>query len=181
MPKKYVIVPLILSVIFIVLAIVTLPGFFNYFYQLGRGHAFREIVKTENLLWDTMTATERAPYMARSETEGLKCALLMTLGQHVPIYLFVLIIIGLLIPSITRRFKIFLWFSVISVWILGMVCLSIGVGYYGQAHPFPESLGPALLIYFAAAICFGIVLGIGKLIQRISRKPMVQPPPTTET
>ncbi len=172
---------IVLVIIFGVLAVVTLPGFFRYFYRAGAGHAFLEIVQSQNLPWDSMTAAQRAPYQAHGKAEGFKCAMLMTFGQHIPGYLFGFITIGLLTRSISHGFRVFLRFAFFAVWILGMLFLAFGTGYWGQALQFPESLGPAFLIYLVAVIFFGLILGIGKLIQRAIRKPAVQPPPLGET
>jgi hypothetical protein len=180
MPCKRSLASLILTVIFVVVAVITLPGFFSYFYRAGVGHAFFEIVQSENLQWDTMCDAERAPYSARAEAEGLKCAVLMALGQHIPFYLFVIIIIGLLTRSISDGFRLFLRFAFFVVWILGMLFLSFGAGYWGQAPQFPESVGPAFLIYLAAVAFFGVILGIGKLIQRGTMKKAVEAPPVAK-
>ena len=74
----------------------------------------------------------------------------------------------------------FLRFAFFGVWIIGILFLAIGTGYWGQALQLPESLGSAFLIYLAAVIFFGLILGIGKLIQRAIRKPAVQPPPALQ-
>lgn len=171
---------IVLAIIFGVLAVITLPGFFRYFYRAGTGHAFRDIYMSENLPWDNMTDAQRAPYQARANAKGFKCAMLMTFGQHVPGYLFIFITIGLLTRSITGPFRVFLRFGFFAVWILGMIFLAMGSGYWGQALPLPDSLGPAFIIYLVAATFFGIVIGIGKLIQRGTRKRQ-EPPPMPAT
>lgn len=181
MAKKSGTISLILVIIVGVLAFITLPGFFRYFYRAGAGHAFREIFDSEQLPWDKMPDAERAPYQARSRAEGFKCAVFMTLGQHIPFYLFMLITIGLLTSSTSRGFRVFLRFAFFGVWIIGMLFLAIGTGYWGQALQLPESLGSAFLIYLAAVIFFGLILGIGKLIRRAIRKPAVQPPQVGQT
>lgn len=159
------IVPIVLTVIIVVLAIATLPGFFQYFYKLGIGHAFGVMADAENPDWNSMTVAQRAPYLAHVKTEGFKCAMLMTFGQHVPGYLFILITIGLLTRSITGTFRVFLRFAFFAVFILGMFCLALRSGYCGQP-PLPDSLEPAFILYLVAATFFGIVIGTGKLIQR---------------
>lgn len=176
MAKKSAIVSLILAIIFGALGVITLPGIFSYFYRAGLGHALSEIVESENFQWESLSDTKRASYGALAEAEGLKCALLMVFGQHIPFCLFVLITIGLLTRSISRGFRVFLRFAFFAVWILGMLFLSFGVGYWGQALQFPESLSPAFFIYLVVVIFFGIILGVGKLIQRATKKQAVQPP-----
>jgi len=148
------------------LAVITLPGFYRYFYRAGAGRAFREIAQAEDLAWDSMTASQRTPYQARAGVEGFKCAMLMTFGQHVPAYLFVFITIGLLTSSIPHGLRVFLRFAFFGVWILGMFFLALGLRYWGQALPLPQSLGPAFIIYLVAVTFFGIIIGTSKLIQR---------------
>lgn len=173
MAKKSRTISLILVIIVGVLAFITLPGIFGYFCRAGAGHAFLEILESEQLPWDKMTDAERAPYLAQGKAEGFKCAVFMTLGQHVPFCLFMLITIGLLTSSISWGFRVFLRFAFFGVWVIGMLFLAIGMGYWGQALQLPESLGSAFLIYLAVVIFFGLILGIGKLIQRAIRKPAV--------
>ncbi len=177
MPRNRSVASLILTVIFVVLAVITLPGFFSYFYRAGVGQALFEIVQSENVQWDTLSDAERAAYGARSEAEGLKCAVLMILGEHIPFLLLILITIALLTRSISRGFRRFLRLAFFGVWILGLLFLSFGVGYWGQAPQFPESLSCVLLIYLVVLGLFGMILGIGKLIQATSRKQAVEPPP----
>jgi hypothetical protein len=176
MAKKSGILSLIVAIIFGCLGVISLPGFLTYFYRVGAGHAILEIVESENLQWDRMTEVERAPYLAGGKAEGVKCAVLMALGEHIPLCLFVLIIIGLLTPSIAGGFRVFLRLAFFAVWVGGMLLLSFGVGYLGEAPRFPGSLGPSCLIYLAAAMFFGLILGIGKLIQRATGKEPVVPP-----
>jgi hypothetical protein len=173
MVKKSGIISLIIAIFFGVLAVVTLPGFFSYFYRTGTGHAISEIMDSEQLWnqWDKMGDAERAPYKARARAEGVKCALFMTFGQHLPFFLFILISIGLLTSSIPRGFRVFLRCAFFGVWIIGLFFLAIGTGYWGQASSFPYSLGPAFLIYLAVVTFFGVILGIGKLIRPAIRKP----------
>ncbi len=167
---------IILIITFGLIAVLTLPGFFRYSYHYGAGHAFREIRKSESLQWDSMTDSERAPYQARALTKGFKYAMLMTFGQHIPSCLFVFITIGLLTRSISHGFRVFLRFAFFGVWILGMFFLTLGLGYGGQSLPFPDSLVAAFIIYLIAVTFFGIVIGIGKLIQRGKRNRQEPPP-----
>ena len=111
---------------------------------------------------------------AEADAAGLKCAVLMTLGQHIPFYLFILITVGLFTCSISHGFRVFLRCAFFGVWLLGMFFLSLGTECWGQGIPFPESLGPAFLIYLVVVTVFGIVLGIGRLCRR---KPKAGPPP----
>ena len=175
MANKSGIVSLILAIVFGVLAVVTLPGFFSYFYRAGAGHAMRDIIESENLQWDSMSNAERVPYLARGKSEGLKCAFLMILGEHIPLYLLAIITIGLIRRSKSRRFRNFLRLAFFGVWILGMLFLSLGIGYWGQAPEFPESISHVIIIYLALLVFFGTILGIGKLIQKLDKKQVGQP------
>jgi hypothetical protein len=159
-------VSLIIVILVAIIALLTLPGYFRYFQRIGTGHAFREIAMSENLTWDSMSQTERGPYVHRADAVGLKCAVLMTLGQHIPFCLFILITVGLFTRSISHGFRFFLRFAFFGVWLFGMFFLSLGTEYWGQGTPFPETLGPSFLIYLAVVSVFGIILGIGILYRR---------------
>jgi len=178
MPPRRSPVPLIIVVIVGIIAIITLPPYFRYFERAGTGHALRDIVTSKNLVWGSMTQSQREPYSQRAEAAGQKCAILMTLGQHIPFYLFILITVGLFTRSISHGFRVFLRFAFLGVWLLGMVFLSLGAECWGQAIPFPESLGPAFLLYLVVVSVFGIVLGIGRLCRR--KKPAAGHPPIEE-
>ena len=166
MAKKLKNIFIVFQVIFGLLAIITLPGFFNYFYRLGAGHAFIEMMDKNKLDWNSLMQEERKPYQDYSDNQGFKCAVFMTIGQHVPMYLFIIITIGLLNRSITNRLRVFLRFAFWGVWLVGATFLAIGSGYWGQAIQFPKSVLPAVLIYLIVAIFCGIILGISKLIQK---------------
>ncbi len=153
-----------------VLAVLTLPGFFRHWYDTGTGHALAKVVVSENVAVDSIPAAQLTAYRSRAEDEGFKCAVYMVLGQHVPALLLILFTIGLLAPSVAHRFRVFLRFAFWTVWLLGMLFLSVGAGYWGSAPAFPASLGPAFVIYLHAALAFGIIIGIGKLIQRRKRR-----------
>lgn len=161
---------IVLVIVFSVLAVIMLPGSFIRSYQLGAGFAYMKILESKDMPVDRMPQAEHAHYKAQCLTEGYKCALLMTLGMTLPCYLLILITVGLLTRSISRGFRVFLRFAFLVVWIMGMFFLSLSFRYYGQSLTFPKSLGPAFLIYLVVVTFFGIILGIGKLVQRGSRK-----------
>ena len=149
-----------------VLAVVSLPGFANQFYRQGTGHEFGEITDSLDLQLERMSESEFAPYLARCKSAGARCAALMTAGLHIPLYFFVLISIGLLTRSVSRRLRVFLRFAFFGVWIFGMLLLAFGVGFWGQAPSFFDAIGPAFVIYLLIAGFFGLIIGIGKMIQR---------------
>ena len=163
-------ISLIVAAVFVVLGVITLPCYFLYFYRAGTGHAFGKIYMADGLRWDSMDDAARAPYIACAEAEGLKCALLMTAGQHIPFFLLILLTIGLLTRSVSGTFRILLRFSFFGVWFLGVLFLSLGIGYWGEAIAFPESLGPAFILYLVVVMSFGAIIGIVKLCRRTGRK-----------
>jgi len=165
--KKISIVPTILSIFIIVLAVSAIPGFSNYFYQLGAGHEFLQIMDTTQAPWDDVTGQLKPVYKEQSEIAGRKCALYMILGQHIPGYLFLLIMIGLLTPSLKGKFRTYVKSGFWITWILGLLFLTIGSGYWGQALPFSKAIIPSTIIYTFVAIVCGVVFLIGKFVQRL--------------
>ncbi len=164
---------LIVAIVFVVLAIATLPGFFYRNYQLGTGHAYREVITSENITeqkFNSLTEKHWNSYRAAAKAEGLKCAFIMVLGQHIPLFIFILITVGLFTRSISRKFRTFLHKAFFANWIVGMLFLSFGIGYW-QSIKFPESLGPAFIIYSVVVAFFGTVIGIAKLCRRRGSKP----------
>jgi len=166
MSSKRSIISIVLIITLTFFAIIRLPSYYRHFYQIGAGREYLEILSSNNLSWDTMTESERAPYLSLTESKGIKCALFVVLGSYIPLYLLLLITIGLLSKSINYRHRIYLRFSFIGVWIIGLVFLAIGSGYYGEAIPFPESLGPAFIIYLIGAMLFGVFIWIIKFIRQ---------------
>ena len=164
-----------IAIIVAVIAVVMFPGFIKKWYSIGTGHAFAEIVDRESVQWDLLSESERAPYRDRAMVEGRKCAAFMVAGQHLPFYLSILIVIGILTPSFFTKFKMPLILGLFTVWLVGMFCLAFGARYWGQSLQFPVSLGSAFLIYLMAGIVFGIIVGIGKLIQRYVFHPKSMP------
>ncbi|MFC1510144.1 hypothetical protein ACFL49_00600 [Candidatus Omnitrophota bacterium] len=146
--------------------VVTLPGFVRYFYQAGAGHSFLEIMESKNLSWDTMTQEDRKPYIKIASLAGWKSAIFMMLGQYLPIYSFIIIILGLLNPSITNEFRKNLLYAFWIVWVFGMFFLAIGSGYWGQALKVPESIVPAFIIYSFVAILSWIIFVVLRKVQK---------------
>jgi hypothetical protein len=153
----------IIVVNLVVIFLITLPGYFLYFYNAGTGHAFGEIYKADGLHWNSMDETARAPYIAFAKSEGLKCALLMSAGLHIPFFLLILLTIGILKCSVSGKFRMLLRLSFFGVWAFGMLFLSLGIGYWGQAIRFPPSLGPAFIIYVVVGALFLAIIGFVKL------------------
>jgi len=164
-----------IAIIVAVIAVVMLPGFINKWYRIGTGHAFAEIMDRENVQWNSLSESERTPYRDRAMIEGQKCVAFMVAGQHLPLYLSILIVIGILTPSFSTKFKMPLILGLFTVWLVGMSCLAFGARYWGQSLHFPVSLGSAFLIYLMAGVVFGIIVGIGKLIQRYVFQPKSMP------
>lgn len=164
--------PAIFVSIVILLAVITLPGFFRHCFEVGGGHTFANIVKSENLQLGSMTYEQKATYKSRAMTEGFKHAILMTFGQHIPFYLFILIAFGFLTRSISRDFRIFLRVAFWGVWFLGIFFLTLAMRTLFKTNPFYGVFG----IYLIGAIFFGVVIGIGKVIQREKKPGKVTPP-----
>ncbi len=165
-PTKIPAVPGILTSLVVVMAVLGFPGFVNFFYRQGAGRAFFELMDSKNLPWASMTQVEQAPYMASLVEAGLKSAIFMAMGQWIPWALFLVIVIWLLTPSITRRFRMFLRLAFWIIWTLGTIFFAIGSGYWGQAPQFQAALLPAIIIYIFVAAVIGLIIYIGRLIQR---------------
>ena len=163
--KRIVLIVVIILISTIFLQRIT--GFYKYFYKVGTGHAFLEIAISNNLSWDKMSESEREPYLSQAKSEGVKCAIFMIFGQFIPLCLFLVLTIMFFKRSITKKHRNTLFFSFVGEWIIGLLFLSIGSSYWGQAIPFPESLGPSLVLYLMGALFFTIIIGIIKLIQRL--------------
>jgi len=160
----------IITAVFVILGVITLPGVFKYWWRAGGGHAFGDMSMAEDLHWDSMDDAARAPYTALADAEALKCALLMVAGEHIPLLFFILITIGLLTRSVSGTFRRLLRYSFFGVWFLGVLFLSLGIGYWGEAIAFPASLGPAFMLYLLVVMFFGGIIGIVKLCRRTGRK-----------
>ena len=173
-----------LMILIMVFALATLPGFCKRAYERGAGAAFVNIIKSENLQWDQMSDTERAPYIAQAKRSGFQLSIYMLLGQHIPFYLFIVIIIGQLSRPTSRSLRVFIWISFLLIWLVGLFFLSLFSrqwnNYWGN-EPYSVSLGGALIIYIVAAIFFGIIIGMGRLLQNLLRKRTVQPSSIEQT
>ena len=155
-----------LMILTMVFALVTLPNFCKRSYRLGTGSAFGKLIESEKLQWDKMSDTERAPYIEQAKRSGLQLSIYMLFGQHIPFYLFIAIIIGQLSRPKSRSLKAFLWISFLVIWLIGLFFLSLYSRHWGN-YPYSLAFGSALVIYIAAAIFFGIILIIGKLLQHL--------------
>jgi hypothetical protein len=159
-------------IVIMVFALATVPNSCKRAYELGAGGAFNNIIESENLQWDQMSDTERAPYIAQAKRSGFQLSIYTLLGQYIPFYLFIAIIIGQLSRPTSRSLRAFLWISFLLIWLVGLFFLSLSSRHWGNYwgnEPYSVSFGGALIIYIAAAIFFGIIIGIGRLLQYFFR------------
>lgn len=168
---------LVLMIIFILLAIITLPGFLNYWYRAAVGNSIYNQVTmfaqvNPNFDIDIMNDLNhplREQIGNRAKQEGLRCAMFMLAGLHNPFFLLILFTIGILSRSTNPKFRTLLKLAFPLVCLSAGLFLSFGTTYWGTATPFPESLGPAFLIWLAIAGFFCILIGLPKLISFLSR------------
>ncbi len=163
-----------LMILIMVFALATVPNSCKRAYELGTGGAFDNIIESENLQWGQMSDIERAPYIAQAKRSGFQFSIYTLLGQYIPFYLFIAIIIGQLSRPTSRSLRAFLWISFLLIWLVGWFFLSLSSRHWGN-YPYSVALGGALIIYIAAAIFFGIIIGIGRLFQHLFRKRTVHP------
>jgi hypothetical protein len=171
MTRKLLIV-LSLMILIMMFALATVPNSCKRAYELGTGREIMNILeslKSENLQLDQMSDTERAPYIAQAKKSGFQFSIYMLLGQYIPFYLFIVIIISQLSRPTSRSLRVFLWISFLLIWLIGWFFLSL-VSRHWNNCPYSDALGGALIIYIAAAIFFGIIIGIGRLFQHLFRK-----------
>ncbi len=152
-------------VVVLLLSLISLPGTFSHYRRAGTGYTYRDL-RVRGLVHEQ--ASEPA------KQEGMKCAILMLLGQHIPISLLVLIAVGLLSKSTTLEFKRALRRLYIVTSGAAIFFFSLGVTYW-TANAFPSSLGPALIIYTAISCVLWSTIGIGVAIrgkQRVAPFPL---------
>jgi len=165
-----------LMILIMMFALATVPNSCKRAYELGTGRAIINILKSlksENLQLDQMSDTERAPYIAQAKKSGFQLSIYMLLGQYIPFYLFIAIIIGQFSRPTSRSLRAFLWISFLLIWLIGLFFLSLSSRHWGN-YPYSVAFGGALIIYIAAAIFFGTIIGIGRLLQHLFRKRTVQ-------
>ena len=126
------------GVVVLLLSFILLPRTFTYNYNVAVGHSYA-------LSLDAGMGRQQA--RERAMQDGMKCAVLMVFGQHVPVTLLVLVTVGLVSKSTTSAFKRVLRVSYLAISLTGAFLLALGVSYWGVAVPFPYSIGPCLLIY----------------------------------
>lgn len=152
-------ISLMIAMLVVVIAIIIIPGSFKFYRYVGTGHEFYKISKAEGLRLDEMDDAALVQYIARAESQGLKYAFFMTSGSHIPFFLITLFTIGLLTTSVSSTFRTVIRLSFFAVWLLGMLFLSLGVGYY-QDIQFPQSLGSVFLIYVVVGAFFIAIIVI---------------------
>lgn len=157
--------PTIVAAVIVTLgSLVTLPGFFRHFRMAGTGHSYAELVMGYESV-QNIPAGVHEQARERAIQDGMKCAILMVVGQHLPITILVLIAVGLISRSTTAEFKRALRVLYIVVSLVGIFFLSLGTSYLGIGLPFPSSLGQSLVIYVGLSVILWIIIGIGVLIR----------------
>jgi hypothetical protein len=156
----------------------TWPSCWRFWYRAGTGHALltdranlldtsgeKAGARPGDALIEAMRRAEKAERVADAERQGLKCAALMTAGCHAALVALTLITMGLL-TSASKDTKGVLWAAFVAAWLVGWICLSIGVGYFGSAPPLATALPSCLLIYLVVLALLALAFAIGRALQR---------------
>lgn len=163
----------IILIVVLLAFLVTTPGFVRYWYLQGMGRAVLNEWRVRRPVGpDDVIEGQLAQIRATARPEGVKLALLMLAGQHVPVYLLILITVGILARSTSAKFKRCLIISYAPVCLAGLLWLSFGLAKYGVvASSFREAFGPALIIWIAIAASFGFIIGLVKVLRRFRKRP----------
>lgn len=147
---------IVISVIVLLFGLISLPRGYNFYRTVGTGHSYREL---------RASGAAHDQSRVRSGQDGIHCGILMVFGQNIPITMLIIIAVGLISKTTTIQFKRMLRIFYLVVAGFGVIFFSFGSSYWGQALPFPSSLGPALVIYVAISAVLWAIIGIGVLIR----------------
>jgi len=141
--------------IVLLLSAISLPYIFSEYRYQAIGQAYMKLIKTG-------MGQETARQMALPE--GPRVAAIMMLGQHIPITIFLITVIGLIAKSTSSDFKRRLRILYLVTFIFGVPILAYGFTFL-QDNPYPVTLISALIIYTIIAAVLWTIIGIGIAIR----------------
>ncbi len=170
------------------LSLLTAPGFYTFSKKAGGGHKaatlYDGLQSAGYQRWSDIPDVQRGQIRQTAIRAGTNYAILMLLGQHVPISLLILFTICIMSQSTTSDFKRFSRNGFLVVSLVGVFFLSVALSYHGEGNSFGGSIGVSAVIYSVIAILLWATIGTGALIARASCRQFVdqsrtpQPKPT---
>lgn len=141
--------------IVLLISAISLPYIFSEYRFWAIGEAYIKLIKTG-------IEQETARQMALQE--GPRVGAIMILGQHIPITIFLITLIGLISRSTSADFRRSLRILYLVTFIVSVPILAYGLTFL-QDNPYPVTLISALIIYTLIAAVLWAIIGIGIAIR----------------
>jgi len=140
-----------------VISLVTLPVFADYYYKIGAGHTYADLISV---------GVKHDAAFGMAENAGVTASALMIFGQHIPLSIFLFVAAGLISKTTSSGFKKKLRYLYLFTALIGILFLALGASYWGEAPQMPFALLPSSMMYFFVSLPIWILIGIGILIRR---------------
>lgn len=159
----------VVATVVVLLSLVTAPGIYNFSMKAGTGNSFMELIEASG--YQSVSGIPK-PLMEKMKqkamSDGIKRGILMLLGQHFPISILILLTVGLISKSTTRKFKRVLRVCFFVTSLTGILFLSLALRYRAGTS-FLELIISCFLIYLVIDVFMWTSIGIGYLINRYSQ------------
>ena len=78
------------------ISLVTLPVFADYYYKIGAGHTYADLISV---------GVKHDAAFGMAENDGVTASALMIFGQHIPLSIFLFVAAGLISKTTSSGFK----------------------------------------------------------------------------
>lgn len=146
----------VIALIIILVSLLAIPKTFSDNYGRASGHYYYELVQTEMPDGQARNLSHKF---------GLKSAIYLIFGEHLPFTIFALIAVGLFSKTVVfKRKLIFLYFLIV----VAIIFFAIG-GKYRMSNDstFSSSFFSAMSVYVGFSIFFWLIVGSAIAIQRV--------------
>jgi len=148
---------IITAVIVLAISLFTAPGVYNHYRIVTSGLTYDQLLRGG-------ASIAQAKELALAT--GIRSALLMILGQHIPMTIFLLVAVGLVSKSTTAELRRKLRTLYIVVSVIGIPVFALGSSYWAQGNQqFIVQLLIAAAIYLAFSAIVWLLIGIGVAVR----------------
>lgn len=146
------------------LSLISVSNTYSFNKKVGGGQAAFELCAGYQS-WADIPQLQQEQIRQLAIQAGAEYALLMLLGQHLPMSLLILFTVCIISKSASNEFKRFLRLCFLSTSLIGMFFLSLALSRTGQGGSFFNSLGTSFVVYLTVSILLWSAIGIGVLIR----------------
>jgi len=147
------------------MSLISMPGIYGFNKAAGGGHTIGTLCAGYQS-WTDIPRSQQERIRQLATQAGTKHAVLMLLGQHIPVSLLLILTVCIISQSASNEFKRSLRQCFLLISLIGMFFLSLALTSSGQEDSFAQSFGVSFLLYLVVAVLLWSVIGIAGLMKK---------------